>query len=158
MEVPRGRDTEWSPEKDFPQGTLQLFPDLSKKEKDRRNSERERERETERQRDRDIEIERKCRDLTSQNLKEQSHEIFETFFISKTLLLGPIRTGKNGFAKYFVLRRYSRKFSKNECLRSCWLRWYSVSVVVDYADTMPAWSLITTTQCQRRQRLRGHAQ
>ena len=35
-----------------------------------------------------------------------------------------------GFTKLFV-------FAKNMWLRSCWLCWYRVSVVVDYVDTCP---------------------
>ena len=86
-----------------------MFPDLSKKEKDRRNSEIERERETERQRDRDIEIERKCRDLTSQNLKEQSHEIFETFFYIKNTPPGPHTNRQKRFREIF---RFAKIFAK----------------------------------------------
>ena len=59
-----------------------------------------------------------------------------------------------GFTKLFV-------FAKNMWLRSCWLCWYRVSVVVDYVDThfsrIYSWKRKSSrTQCRRSQRLRGH--
>ena len=67
-----------------------------------------------------------------------------------------------------VSRRYWWKFTKNVFPRSCLLRWHSnsISMVIDYADTVSAWSTTTRTRvsvvndykdtCQRSQRLRWH--
>ena len=74
-------------------------------------------------------------------------------FWSKNLCLGPIWTGENGLANFLFLQRYSRK---NVCPHSQHLRWYRVSVVNNYTDTMSAWSTTTLTPCHCSQRLRGH--
>ena len=48
--------------------------------------------------------------------KGQCNEIFDHFFVLRQIFdLGPIWTGKNGFANYFV---FSKIFEKNVCPRS----------------------------------------
>ena len=66
---------------------------------------------------------------------------FQHSFLSKTSP-GPIWTSKNGFAKFFVSRRHSRK----TCVR----------VVIDYADAVSAEMLTALTPCWRSRWLRGH--
>ena len=56
----------------------------------------------------------------------------------KKLLLGPIWTGKNGFANCFV---FAKIFSWKNVCRGCWLHWHSKT---------------TQTLCKRSKRLRGH--
>ena len=69
---------------------------------------------------------------------------FRHSFYKQKLLLGTIWTGKNSFAKFFV---FAKKFAKNVCPHSPCLCWHGVSVVVDFADTMSAWSLTSWTPC-----------
>ena len=46
---------------------------------------------------------------------------FWPFFCLKSFGLGPIWTGKNSFANFFV---FANIFVKNVCPRSCWLHWH----------------------------------
>ena len=79
-------------------------------------------------------------------------------FLLKSFDLGPIWTGKNVFANFFV---FARIFAKSVCPHSQRLRQYGVSVVnkiwyfqklgvrvvVDYADTVSALLLTMLTLC-----------
>ena len=75
--------------------------------------------------------------MNIKNLLKKDQTIIDTFLIKK-LHLGPIRTGKHGFANFFF-------FHKDICKRcvSAWtlcqcsqrLRGHHVSLVNDYADT-----------------------
>ena len=64
-------------------------------------------------------------------LKGTVSQDFLTFFWLKRFDLGPIWTGKNGFANFFV---FAKILAKNVCPRS--KREHPVPVVVDYADRM----------------------
>ena len=77
---------------------------------------------------------------------------FRPNFAMKKLFPGPLWTGWNGIAKYFV---FAKIFTTNlcpcsrwlrcmvRCSRSCWLCRLGVGVVVDYSDTVSALSLTT---------------
>ena len=69
------------------------------------------------------------------HLKWQCHEIFDHFFLLKRFDLGPIWTGKNGFANFFV---FAKIFAKNVCPRSQQIRWHRFSIFNDYADIVSA--------------------
>ena len=61
-------------------------------------------------------------------LKGKCHEIVDHFIFLKSFDMGPIWTGKNGFANFIV-------FAKNVCPPSQRLRGHGVSVVNDNANT-----------------------
>ena len=60
---------------------------------------------------------------------------FLSFVLLKRFDLGPIWTGKNSFANFFV---FAKIFAKNMCLRSCCLCWHCVSTDNDYANIVSA--------------------
>ena len=83
-----------------------------------------------------IRAQRQCHD--SRDFQTCFNVIF-FFFINRTHL-GPIWTGKNGFAIFFrfwedIRETRVRVVNVSAFQRSCWLRGHRVSVVVDCADT-----------------------
>ena len=89
---------------------------------------------------------RRCEtaDMSHVALKGQCHKICNTFLPKNHL--GPIWIGKMILRKKLVFANiFAKVCNKNVCLRSHWLRWHGVSLVVDYADMKSAWSMTTLT-------------
>ena len=90
-------------------------------------------------------------------LKGQCHKIFDTFLSKNSTWAIYSMNRHKRFREIFCLHKNIHKNSrKNVCPCSRWIRWHGVSVVIDYADTMLAWSLTTQKPCQHSQRLRWH--